>query len=577
MNLHLTPELVRKVDKSDEVDLVKYCALMMSASSPWKQLLFSYDQCLGDLSSPEIELHIVESDCELIAFMATNAVGIEGEPLLVYLCVAAEYRRRGCGSFLLRFLEHELFPTADNLYLFVSDINVRARVLYERLGYICVGELSNYNLENQTEYLYRLTRRPRQESSLLHSGMAAAISESDHMQVSDAITHLSVRLTAEQNEGMLTVPFDLATGYPQLPMDPEFLVKSPKESMFVDPIDKPHLMLNFQQNLCRFLRVHQSHIGSLRVTSTGSIALNRSFSAICSLSFHRGRCGTTFLVPPVCIDLYHLIASEFTGSRVVPISWNPKECDWLESIKKMVHLEAKCYPNRQIAIVLDSPSNPFGETLSERQILSIVSTCKLYNAVLIIDHCFLMSGVHFPNSAASVFSLEIPEVEWIGIWDTGKTFDVHGDKIAVILSSGGLLGTLLDHSIDVLQSRNSGDYISIAFFNHLIQSSYSDTYLRMLSECCKRNLSVLANLDKNRWHTRLPSAGTFVCLYDRQHASESRILRRELLDVGVATVSGYSFQFGNSDHYEFNSFVRLSLARPSSYFDAAINRIMSLC
>ena len=61
---------------------------------------------------------------------------------------------------LISHFEDTLFPEADSLYLFVSDINPDAIRLYVRLGYLQVGVFPNFNLEGQTEYLHRKSRRP---------------------------------------------------------------------------------------------------------------------------------------------------------------------------------------------------------------------------------------------------------------------------------------------------------------------------------------------------------------------------------------------------------------------------------
>jgi hypothetical protein len=63
---------------------------------------------------------------------------------------------------LISFFEDVLFPDADNLYMFVSDINPNAIRLYTRLGYNQVAALPNFNLESQTEFLHRKSRRPVQ-------------------------------------------------------------------------------------------------------------------------------------------------------------------------------------------------------------------------------------------------------------------------------------------------------------------------------------------------------------------------------------------------------------------------------
>jgi len=139
------------------------CARMMSCSSPWCILHFSEQQCIDNLGHPEITLHVAKVAEILAGFVATRASGIEDEPLLEYICVDSKYRCQGIGGQMLRFVEEILFPEADNLYLFVSDINPRAIALYERVNYMRVGEFPNYNLFGQTEYLYRKFRRPRQE------------------------------------------------------------------------------------------------------------------------------------------------------------------------------------------------------------------------------------------------------------------------------------------------------------------------------------------------------------------------------------------------------------------------------
>ena len=47
-----------------------------------------------------------------------------------------------------------------NVFLCVSGFNPAARRLYERLGYTCIGELKDYVVQDQSEWLYRKTRGP---------------------------------------------------------------------------------------------------------------------------------------------------------------------------------------------------------------------------------------------------------------------------------------------------------------------------------------------------------------------------------------------------------------------------------
>jgi [ribosomal protein S18]-alanine N-acetyltransferase len=139
------------------------CAALMLRSNPWDKLYFTKEQCESDLLRPEMRVHgAVQSDGSILGFVASVENGIGFEPMIEYLCVEQQVRGTGIGSSLIRYFEEVLFPKADNLYLFVSDINPNAIRLYVRLGYLQVGAFPNFNLETQTEFLHRKTRRPRQ-------------------------------------------------------------------------------------------------------------------------------------------------------------------------------------------------------------------------------------------------------------------------------------------------------------------------------------------------------------------------------------------------------------------------------
>ena len=149
---------------SGDSDKLGVCAKMMIASNPWNVLFFTEHQCFSDLSNSELDVHGAANDKgEIVGFLAAMPHGIGFEPMIEYLCVREDMRGKGVGKALIKHFEETSFPDADNLYLFVSDINPEAIRLYVSLGYAQIGILPHFNLVGQTEFLHRKNRRPRQE------------------------------------------------------------------------------------------------------------------------------------------------------------------------------------------------------------------------------------------------------------------------------------------------------------------------------------------------------------------------------------------------------------------------------
>jgi ribosomal protein S18 acetylase RimI-like enzyme len=158
---------VRRVRSVEEISR---CAALMSVTDPWKRLNRSKGQCEQSLKHPQLRLDGAIGEAGLvIGFLASMQYGIGLEPLISYMCIDSEFRNKGVGTGLIEYFESTLYPAARNLYLFVSDINPNAQRLYLRLGYVPVGALPNYNLEMQTEFMFRKTRGPKQVGQLWSS------------------------------------------------------------------------------------------------------------------------------------------------------------------------------------------------------------------------------------------------------------------------------------------------------------------------------------------------------------------------------------------------------------------------
>ncbi|MCY7307899.1 MAG: GNAT family N-acetyltransferase, partial [Rhodoferax sp.] len=67
---------------------------------------------------------------------------------------------QGCGTELMAFAEKRIFRDHANVFLCVSGFNAAARRFYRRLGYVEVGELTDFLVVGQSEWLMRKTRGP---------------------------------------------------------------------------------------------------------------------------------------------------------------------------------------------------------------------------------------------------------------------------------------------------------------------------------------------------------------------------------------------------------------------------------
>src|SRR5207247_10397235 len=135
------------------------CAAMMCATDPWLVLGRLYDDCLRVVTDPTCETYVAREDGTLRGFIIINMRGA----FVGYIrtvCVAAEARGSGLGSQLVAFAEERIFRETPNVFLCVSSFNVRARALYERLGYEVAGELKDYIVRGASEILMRKTIGP---------------------------------------------------------------------------------------------------------------------------------------------------------------------------------------------------------------------------------------------------------------------------------------------------------------------------------------------------------------------------------------------------------------------------------
>jgi ribosomal protein S18 acetylase RimI-like enzyme len=141
------------------VDDAQACARIMAASEPWITLGRSYEASLGIIQDPNREVYVARDQTGLAGFLILCMTGAF-VGYIQTICIAPGRRGQGLGSRLVEFAEQRILQVSPNVFMCVSSFNLEARLLYQRLGYKVVGELTDYIVRGHSEFLLRKTLGP---------------------------------------------------------------------------------------------------------------------------------------------------------------------------------------------------------------------------------------------------------------------------------------------------------------------------------------------------------------------------------------------------------------------------------
>lgn len=134
------------------------CARLMASSEPWLTLGRTYEASLAIIRDSTREVYILRDEVGLAGFLILCMTGACG--YIQTICIHPDQRGRGLGSKLVDFAEQRILAEAPNVFMCVSSFNHDARRLYQRLGYLVVGELTDYIVQGHSEILLRKTLGP---------------------------------------------------------------------------------------------------------------------------------------------------------------------------------------------------------------------------------------------------------------------------------------------------------------------------------------------------------------------------------------------------------------------------------
>ena len=139
------------------------CTAQLAKFGPWHTLGIPAEKLFADLTHPARDVFVAEFAGKTAGVLILHRGG-SFDGYIQLLAVFPEFQNRGLGQKIMQFAEEQIFPRSKNVFLSVSDFNVRAKKFYERLGYEPTGELKNFLVAGQNEILLRKTRGPLLDS-----------------------------------------------------------------------------------------------------------------------------------------------------------------------------------------------------------------------------------------------------------------------------------------------------------------------------------------------------------------------------------------------------------------------------
>ena len=374
---------------------------------------------------------------------------------------------------------------------------------------------------------------------------------------------------------------DLGPGYPQIAL-PAWIVEAVDSdsvrigALSVPPAWDPSRSIETDRDLVlatrRLLRLPDAGV-SVATTFSGSVALDRTMTAISRVARVRGCVGVSVITTTPSIDIMRLFLSERSEvvSHFVPCRTDADDEFALDVSRLLETLSdvTSRHPDHLRVVLLTSPENPTGATWSKSELSQIAEACNRSGSVLVVDHCFLLVGVH-SDPPTAVWDVAHAGQEWVGIWDTGKTLGLNEEKLGFLISGGELMPSALLNSVNTVQfgvSRRQK-----LFFSRILCDARFPRYLDDLRELCRANSETLrcAFEGAKSIKIRTPKSGSFAMIDCLGFQEDDEAIRAKLLGADVGVIAGNVFFHAPPIP---RNLIRIALARDRVHFKHSVERL----
>jgi aspartate/methionine/tyrosine aminotransferase len=148
------------------------------------------------------------------------------------------------------------------------------------------------------------------------------------------------------------------------------------------------------------------------------------------------------------------------------------------SVSDLPHIVAQISRGKPTTYVLVTPSNPYGWIASEEFLHTLCNVLQEHGGYLLVDHSFALVGAGRTTAPLLPHCIDRFS-DWIFVWDTGKTFDCHGDKLGAICANDHLASDVASF-VNLIQGELSLRVLGV--INAYLASQHRSTYLKKCPE-----------------------------------------------------------------------------------------------
>ena len=272
------------------------------------------------------------------------------------------------------------------------------------------------------------------------------------------------------------------------------------------------------------------------------------------------------------IDVMRLLLEEH-GSTVQPHFIENKvpflgALDVDQMLDKAASIRAD-FPSDGIVILLTSPENPTGEIWTLDALEAVAMAAIRLSGIVIADHAYLTAGVHAVDDVPAIWEVAPDACDWLGIWDTGKTFGLNEDKLGFLIWRSDRLGACAELALSTLQFGVARRQKLL--FTRILAQARRAGYVDSLRELCRRNLeTAISQVGDAPLAPRNVTGGSVLLLELSDMAYTDEEARVGLLAERVGVVAGRVF-FHTA--WKPSSLLRVALAGEPDYFGRAFSAL----